>query len=155
MSETPITDAVPHNVPELAMMCRKLERDLRKCEAGAAVMRDALQRIVGDGFKFPLEHYNAIAFGALNVEAGRELLAEVELLRFGCNQVAQVAFERDEAVRENLTLRSKVAAAEGMATTLALCAKIPICVYPEGLYIDLEDHAAIIATLAAWKEANK
>ena len=141
MSETPITDAVPHNVPELAMLCRKLERDLRKCEAGAAAMRDALQRIVGDGFKFPLEHYNAIAFGALNVEAGRELLAEVERLRFGCNQVAQVAFERDEAVRENLTLRSKVAAAEGMAEAF-------------------ESHRCgcqnqeLRVTLAAWQEAN-
>ena len=30
MSETPITDAVPHNVPELAMLCRKLERELRE-----------------------------------------------------------------------------------------------------------------------------
>ena len=45
MSETPITDAVHHNVPELAMMCRKLERDLRKCEAGAAVMREAHEKI--------------------------------------------------------------------------------------------------------------
>ena len=43
MSETPITDAVPHNVPELAMMCRKLERDLRKCEAGATAMREAFE----------------------------------------------------------------------------------------------------------------
>ena len=30
MTNTPITDAVPHNVPELAMFCRKLERELRE-----------------------------------------------------------------------------------------------------------------------------
>ena len=76
-----------------------------------------------------------------NVEAGRELLAEVELLRFGCNQVAQVAFERDEAVRENLNLRLKVAAAEGMAEAF-------------------ESHRCgcqnqeLRVTLAAWQEAN-
>ena len=27
-SETPRSDATPHNVPELAMLCRKLEREL-------------------------------------------------------------------------------------------------------------------------------
>ena len=28
MTDTPRTNAVPHNVPELAMFCRKLEREL-------------------------------------------------------------------------------------------------------------------------------
>lgn len=170
MSETPITDALIDagriTTGDVASSMRKLERDLRKCEAGAAVMREALQQIPpacvsrdagfiyqssGSAWCLWMDKRNA----ALATNAGCELLAEVELLRFGCNQVAQVAFERDEAVRENLNLRRKVKAAEGMATALALCAKIPICVYPEGLYIDLEDHAAIIAALAAWKEANE
>lgn len=28
MSDTPITDSTPHNVAELGMLCRKLERDI-------------------------------------------------------------------------------------------------------------------------------
>lgn len=130
MTNTPISDATPHNVGDLGMLCRKLERDLRKCEAGAAAMQEALEmckrlpiaRSYPDGPCLDrVDHEEVCA--ALATNAGRDLLEEVERLRFGCDQVAQVAFERDEAVRENLNLRRKVAAAEGMAEALQCISK--------------------------------
>ena len=42
MTNTPITDAVPHNVPELVMLCRKLERELRESLAEAKQLRQEL-----------------------------------------------------------------------------------------------------------------
>ena len=211
MTNTPISDATPHNVGDLGMLCRKLERDLRKREAGAAVMREALKLCDNAFAKFcpdPESRYGtawAEVESALATNAGRELLAEVERLRKDAAEACEVcgmsawvenedgfedlcafcherdefnalrselerlrfelamaqipttvdAVEREEWRQERDTLRRKVAAAEGLATALAMCAKIPVCVYPEGLYIDLEEHTAVIAALAAWKEANK
>lgn len=42
MSETPRTDAVVHNVAELAMFARKLERELREVQAENVRIRAAL-----------------------------------------------------------------------------------------------------------------
>lgn len=208
MTNTPISDATPHNVGDLGMLCRKLERDLRKREAGAAALRDAVLKMVAlcesdlsDGPKMRPQWIR----DALATNAGRELLAELERLRKDAAEACEVcgmsawvenedgfedlcafcherdefnalrselerlrfelamaqipttvdAVEREEWRQERDTLRRKVAAAEGLATALAMCAKIPVCVYPEGLYIDLEEHTAVIAALAAWKEANK
>ena len=79
---------IPHNVPDLAMMCRKLERDLRKCEAGAAVMREAHKKIAeldrdAEYQSFKLTRFQAaqLSRAALATNAGRELLAEVDRLR--------------------------------------------------------------------------
>ena len=45
MSDTPISDSTPHNVPELGMLCRRLERELnaaneriKRLEAGDAAL---------------------------------------------------------------------------------------------------------------------
>jgi len=37
MSDTPISDSTPHNVAELGMLCRKLEREL--CAANERIKR--------------------------------------------------------------------------------------------------------------------
>lgn len=38
MSQTPVTDATPHNVGELAMLCRQLERELATAKADIALL---------------------------------------------------------------------------------------------------------------------
>jgi hypothetical protein len=57
-SETPISDATPHNVAELGMLCRKLERFANKCidslEGGMqSEFRFELEKLVGT----PLKEY--------------------------------------------------------------------------------------------------
>ena len=37
MSDTPISDSTPHNVAELGMLCRRLERELNEMERLASV----------------------------------------------------------------------------------------------------------------------
>ncbi len=86
--------------------------------------------------------------------ATEELRAELSHLReykaiadaAGTGRLIQ---ERDAAER-------KVAAAEGMAAALALCARLPIAKsYPDGPCIDREDHKVVIAALTAWQEASR
>ena len=72
-----------------------------------------------------------------------DLLAEVKSLRFGCSQVAQVAFERDQSVAENLALRRKVTAAKGMAEALVFVKQDAI----------LGRLVKVKAALTAWEEA--
>ena len=91
MSETPITDALIDagriTTGDVASSMRKLERDLRKCEAGAAVMREALKLCDNAFAKFcpdPESRYGtawAEVESALATNAGRDLLAEVDRLR--------------------------------------------------------------------------
>ncbi len=128
-------------------------------EADAAVMREAL-RIVLD-IALPTLRDNPLMFSAwqigkhaLSKDAGRELLADLRDLReykaiadaAGTGRLIQ---ERDAAER-------KVAAAEGMAAALDLCASLPIAKsYPDGPCIDREDHKVVIAALTAWQEASR
>ena len=35
MSDTPISDSTPHNIADLGMLCRKLERELNALDASA------------------------------------------------------------------------------------------------------------------------
>lgn len=156
-----------------ACFARQLERELRECEAGAAVLRECVQQFHDEhesyGRKYTLSGFQSLWFNrakaAMSTNAGRELLAEVERLRFGCNQVAQVAFERDEALNkraeantriscdairiqlmeeELASLRRKVAAAEGLHKFTKSYSLICISRF------DLEVKAA----LTAWQEAN-
>ena len=125
MTNTPITDALIDagkiTTSDVASAMRKLERDLRKCKAGEAAL-DA------------------------HIAAGRDLLAEVEMLRFEMakSQIPTTvdAVEREEWRQERDALRLKVTAAEGMAEAF-------------------ENHRCgcqnqeLRAALAAWQEANK
>jgi hypothetical protein len=52
MSDTPISDSTPHNVAELGMLCRKLERELnaanemlRKLNIHALNLTDRIRRL--------------------------------------------------------------------------------------------------------------
>lgn len=56
---------------------------------------------------------------------------------------------------ELITLRRKVAAAEGMAEALETCKRLPIARrYPDGPCISKSDHEEVCAALADWQEAN-
>lgn len=44
MSDTPISDSTPHNVGELGMLCRKLERELDAANERIKRMEEALDK---------------------------------------------------------------------------------------------------------------
>jgi hypothetical protein len=48
MSDTPISDSTPHNVAELGMLCRKLERELCAANERIKRMEEALGCVVVD-----------------------------------------------------------------------------------------------------------
>jgi predicted RNase H-like nuclease (RuvC/YqgF family) len=45
MSDTPISDSTPHNVAELGMLCRKLERQLNEANERIKRLEEALESI--------------------------------------------------------------------------------------------------------------
>jgi hypothetical protein len=46
MSDTPISDSTPHNVAELGMLCRSLERELNAANERIKRLEDALKETV-------------------------------------------------------------------------------------------------------------
>lgn len=44
MSETPISDSTPHNVAELGMLCRRLERELNAANERIKRLEDIIDR---------------------------------------------------------------------------------------------------------------
>lgn len=44
MSETPISDSTPHNVAELGMLCRRLERELQAANERIKRLEDIIDR---------------------------------------------------------------------------------------------------------------
>ena len=64
MSETPISDSTPHNVAELGMLCRKLERELntgnemfRKLNIHALNLTDRIRRLEDAGDALAMSGY--------------------------------------------------------------------------------------------------
>lgn len=47
MSDTPISDSTPHNVAELAMLCRKLERELNAANVEIQILKYNIDRVMG------------------------------------------------------------------------------------------------------------
>jgi hypothetical protein len=48
MSDTPISDSTPHNVAELGMLCRRLERELTAANDRIKRLEDALEARASD-----------------------------------------------------------------------------------------------------------
>jgi len=48
MSDTPISDSTPHNVAELGMLCRRLERELHVANERIKMLEEALGCVVVD-----------------------------------------------------------------------------------------------------------
>ena len=46
MSDTPISDSTPHNVAELGMLCRRLERQLNALDASALRLGTASRQLL-------------------------------------------------------------------------------------------------------------
>ena len=46
MKDTPISDSTPHNVAELGMLCRKLERELNALDASALRLGTASRQLL-------------------------------------------------------------------------------------------------------------
>jgi hypothetical protein len=84
MSDTPISDSTPHNVAELGMLCRSLERDLT---ASNAIIR---QQQLLDEENLRLQ------------ERIKRLEREIEVLRFygnkGCTAVADKILARNAKI---------------------------------------------------------
>ena len=49
MSDTPISDSTPHNVAELGMLCRRLERELHAANERIKLLEDIIKR---SGYEF-------------------------------------------------------------------------------------------------------
>jgi len=45
MSDTPISDSTPHNVADLGMLCRRLERQLNAANERIKRLEEALERL--------------------------------------------------------------------------------------------------------------
>jgi hypothetical protein len=65
MSDTPISDSTPHNVAELGMLCRRIERELtaanemfRKLNLHTLNLTDRIKRLedAGDEAIYPFEY---------------------------------------------------------------------------------------------------
>jgi len=48
MSDTPISDSTPHNVADLGMLCRRLERELTAANERIKRLEDALEARASD-----------------------------------------------------------------------------------------------------------
>ena len=75
VSETPISDSTPHNVAELGMLCRRLERELQEARARIRLLiaeRDSARQQAAQNWKLR-EEFTAL-LGTDDVEeAVREL----------------------------------------------------------------------------------
>ena len=84
MSDTPISDSTPHNVAELGMLCRRLERELT---ASNAIIR---QQKLLDEANLRLQ------------DRIKRLEREIEVLRFygnkGCTAVADKILARNAKI---------------------------------------------------------
>ena len=47
MSDTPISDSTPHNVADLGMLCRRLERELNAANAEIQSLKYNIDRVMG------------------------------------------------------------------------------------------------------------
>lgn len=148
-----------------------LAERLRACEAGAAVMREAMLEVAKAVSTYgPLWHGSSEIqqlHTALALDAGRELLEEVDGLRDDYASLMESSKTADEILSHQIStiaaerdsLRRKVAAAEGMARTLESAGnglKWFVANHPEGACQgDEEMRTEIESALAAWQEANK
>jgi hypothetical protein len=84
MSDTPISDSTPHNVAELGMLCRRLERELT---ASNAIIRQ--QQLLDEANLQLQDHI-------------KRLEREIEVLRFygnkGCTAVADKILARNAKI---------------------------------------------------------
>lgn len=65
MSDTPISDSTPHNVADLGMLCRRLERELNAANERIKRLEDALSRIANQDYRGNRSTESQIAFNAL------------------------------------------------------------------------------------------
>ncbi len=49
MSDTPISDSTPHNIAELGMLCRKLERELNAANERISKLNDYIAALETSG----------------------------------------------------------------------------------------------------------
>ena len=57
MSDTPISDSTPHNVADLGMLCRRLERKLAATRHYLAVVSDRVKRLEEAGDELLTAHH--------------------------------------------------------------------------------------------------
>jgi hypothetical protein len=65
VSDTPISDSTPHNVADLGMLCRQLERKLNAANDRIKRLEDALHRIANTDYRGNRSTESQIAFQAL------------------------------------------------------------------------------------------
>ena len=53
MSDTPISDSTPHNVADLGMLCRKLERELNAANQRIMRLEEAGDKMMNEGWNEP------------------------------------------------------------------------------------------------------
>jgi hypothetical protein len=65
IGDTPISDSTPHNVADLGMLCRQLERKLNAANDRIKRLEDALHRIANTDYRGNRSTESQIAFQAL------------------------------------------------------------------------------------------
>jgi hypothetical protein len=65
MSGTPISDSTPHNVAELGMLCRRIERELNAANDRIKRLESALRKIANQDYRGNRSTESEIAFRAL------------------------------------------------------------------------------------------
>ena len=65
MSDTPISDSTPHNVADLGMLCRTLERQLNASQHRIKRLEEALSRIANQDYRGNRSTESQIAADAL------------------------------------------------------------------------------------------
>ena len=79
MSDTPISDSTPHNVAELGMLCRRLERELNAANDRIQSLieeRDRANRLAD--WKWNLRNEFQLLLGTDKIEEGIEAVKEMK-----------------------------------------------------------------------------
>ena len=87
VSDTPISDSTPHNVAELGMLCRRLERELQEAQARIRLLiaeRDSARAIRDQNWKLR-EEFTAL-LGTYDVEEAVRELKRLKAQRISTTQ---------------------------------------------------------------------
>ena len=98
MSDTPISDSTPHNVAELGMLCRRLERELNAANERVRLLiseRDTARGYADQKWKLRQEFHDLF---------GTDDIAEAVALVRGLQQRIKRLEEENEALRADLLL---------------------------------------------------
>ena len=102
MSDTPISDSTPHNVADLGMLCRRLERELNPANDRIQSLieeRDRANRLAD--WKWNLRDEFELLLGTDKIEEGIEAVKELKR-RIKRLEEAGDALENDNYTSDNL-----------------------------------------------------